>query len=113
MKSKTKAEAAPASGQHTPLTDRAEALPIGFYSCSTVPAVFARKLERERAGLLAALEAIAESSVQHYAMSLYPGEHKLVPVHNSDAAEHWVNAEHYTNIVEIARAAIAQAKGEK
>ena len=52
MKSKTKAEAAPASGQLTPLTDRAEALPIGFYSCATVPADLARSLERENAQLL-------------------------------------------------------------
>ena len=63
MKNNTQAEsaAAPAGGHDatpwvgsdTPLTDQAEALPIGFWSCATVPSAFARRLERERAALLA------------------------------------------------------------
>lgn len=97
MKNKQQAEAAPANGQRPPpnawITPQEEQL------LKAAPA------------LLEALRDIAETSVQHYSMSVYPGENKLVPTHNSSDGQHWVSAEHYSNVVAIARAAIAQAEG--
>ena len=73
MKNNTQAESAPAPagghdatpwvGSDTPLTDQAEALPMGFWSCATVPSAFARRLERERDQLRAALERILNGNV--------------------------------------------------
>jgi hypothetical protein len=40
----------------TPRTDRQSSEPIGFYSCSTVPASFARQLERELAQIRSTLQ---------------------------------------------------------
>jgi hypothetical protein len=44
----------------TPLTDKEAVGIIGFYSCPTVPARLARKLETENAGLRSALRDLAE-----------------------------------------------------
>ena len=70
MKNNTQAESAPAPagghdatpwvGSDTPLTDQAEALPIGFWSCATVPSAFARRLERERDRLKEVLQDLVE-----------------------------------------------------
>jgi hypothetical protein len=46
----------------TPETDAKVSGHIGFYSCATVPAEFARKLERERA--LRMIEPLAEQAVR-------------------------------------------------
>lgn len=51
----------PNQTQHAPRTDRVAAEPIGFYSCATVPADFARTLERENAELREALQSILDS----------------------------------------------------
>lgn len=40
----------------TPITDKATANPIGFYSCATVPASTCRAIEASRNELLEALE---------------------------------------------------------
>ena len=70
MKNNTQAESAPAPagghdatpwvGSDTPLTDQAEALPMGFWSCATVPSAFARRLERERDRLKEELQDLVE-----------------------------------------------------
>jgi len=70
MKNNTQAESAPAPagghdatpwvGSDTPLTDQAEALPMGFWSCATVTGEFARRLERERDRLKEELQDLVE-----------------------------------------------------
>lgn len=50
------------SDRPTPETDAKVSPCIGFYSCATVPADFARKLERERDEAREALQEIANAS---------------------------------------------------
>lgn len=49
----------------TPETDQKASPHIGFYSCATVPAEFARKLERERDEALAGRQAYKQLAVKH------------------------------------------------
>ena len=49
----------------TPETDQKAVPHIGFYSCATVPAEFARKLERERDEALAGRQAYKQLAVKH------------------------------------------------
>lgn len=69
-----------------------------------------RQLAEQRAELLEFVKWIAGCSAQHYAMSVYPGENKIVPVHNRSGGDHFVSAEHFTAIVEQARAAISKSE---
>ena len=48
------------AGSDTPLTDRAEALPIGFWSRTAVTGAFARGLERERNSLVVERDGLKE-----------------------------------------------------
>jgi len=50
---------------NTPETDQKAVPHIGFYSCATVPAEFARKLERERDEAIAGRQAYKELAVKH------------------------------------------------
>ena len=49
----------------TPETDERAVPHIGFYSCATVPAELARKLERERDEALAGRQAYKQLAVKH------------------------------------------------
>jgi hypothetical protein len=49
----------------TPDTDQKAVPHIGFYSCATVPAEFARKLERERDQAIAGRQAYKQLAVKH------------------------------------------------
>ena len=53
------------SDRPTPETDAAASPHIGFYSCATVTANFARKLERERDEAKAGREAYKQLAVKH------------------------------------------------
>ena len=53
------------NNQPTPDTDERASPHIGFYSCATVPAEFARKLERERDEALAGRQAYKQLAVKH------------------------------------------------
>jgi len=50
---------------NTPETDQKAVPHIGFYSCATVPAEFARKLERERDEATAGRHAYKQLAVKH------------------------------------------------
>jgi len=50
---------------NTPETDQKAVPHIGFYSCATVPAEFARKLERERDEAIAGRQAYKELAFKH------------------------------------------------
>jgi hypothetical protein len=50
---------------NTPETDQKAVPHIGFYSCATVPAEFARKLERERDEAIAGRHAYKQLAVKH------------------------------------------------
>ena len=53
------------SDRPTPETDDNASPHIGFYSCATVPAEFARKLERERDEALAGRQSYKQLAVKH------------------------------------------------
>ena len=53
------------NNQPTPETDENASPHIGFYSCATVPAEFARKLERERDEALAGRQSYKQLAVKH------------------------------------------------
>lgn len=71
----------------TPETDAKASPHIGFYSCATVPANFARDLERERDEARAVANALADTAFKYLTSLLASTPHSTDAAHDEETQE--------------------------